>query len=162
MTREVPAIFSPPTRPIRLGWRGRTLAAGAAVACLALLAAAAYLTPDPAGVGTQGRLGLQPCSFLQRTGLPCAACGMSTSFGHFARLDFPRSFWAQPMGLLLAVLTCVAFWGSAYAAGTGRTAGRLLSRLPTARLLVLGAGIWIVSWGFKMALVLGDRAGTDW
>ena len=157
---DVPIIFSPLTRPVRLGGRGRLVAAGVALACLAVLVVAADLAPDPAGVGTTPRLGMRPCGFLQQTGLPCAACGMTTSFDHFVRFQWLRSVYVQPMGFLLAAGTCVTFWAALYIAWTGRPAHRLLRRLPATRLVVLFAAFGILAWGWKIALTLAGMSGT--
>ena len=159
---DVPTIFAPITSPIRLDARFRLLAAAVAVACLTVFAVAAYLVPDPAGVGTTGRLGMQPCPFLQRTGLPCAACGMTTSFDHFVRFEWIKSLWAQPMGFLLAAMTGVTFWASLYVAATGRPAHRLLRRLPGTRLVVLLFAFGIMAWAWKIVLTLTGHAGTNW
>ena len=162
MAADVPTIFAPIPTPLRLDTRGRLLAAGIALACLTVFAVAADLAPDPAGVGTVARLGMMPCGFLQRTGLPCAACGMTTSFDHFVRFEWLQSLWAQPMGFVLAALTGVTFWAAAYIAATGRPAHRLLRRLPGARLLVLLVALGIMAWGWKIALTLTGHAGTAW
>ena len=158
----MPVIFAPIQTPLRLDVRGRLLAAGIAAACLAVYAVAAYLAPDPAGVGTAGRLGMMPCGFLQRTGLPCAACGMTTSFDHFVRFQWLKSLWAQPMGFGLAAAAGVTFWSAAYVAATGRPAHRLLRRLPTVRLVVFFVALGIMAWGWKIALTLTGHAGTVW
>lgn len=133
-----------------------------ALACLLVLVVAAYLEPDPAGVGTKARLGIRPCGFLQATGLPCAACGMTTSFNHFVRAQWLKSLWVQPMGFVLAAATCAAFWAAAYIAVTGRPAHRLHKRLPGVKLLVLGVGIGIAAWAWKIGLTLAGIAGTRW
>ena len=162
MERQVPTIFAPITQPVRLSRIGRWVAAGVAGACLVVLIVAAYLQPDPAGVGTEARLGMQECSFLMRTGLPCAACGMTTSFDHFVRGQWLRSAWVQPMGFVLAGATCLAFWISVYIAWTARPAHRLFKRLPTVKLVVAIVGFGIAAWGWKIALTLGGIAGTAW
>jgi len=157
-----PVIFAPLSGPMRLSISGRLWAALTAAGCLAVLAAAAYLEPDPAGVGTTARLGLAPCGFLKSTGLPCAACGMTTSFNHAVRFEWLKSVWAQPMGFLLAMATCATFWSALYIALTGRPAHRLLRRLPGVKLLIAAVAFGIAAWGFKIALTLGGIADTQW
>ena len=105
---------------------------------------------------------MAPCGFLQRTGLPCAACGMTTSFDHFVRFEWLKSLWAQPMGFVLAVATAMTFWAAAYIAVTGRPAHRLLRRLPGVRWVVFLAGFGIIAWGWKIAVTLTGHAGTNW
>ncbi len=162
MTQAAPVIFAPISEPVRLGARGRLVAALVATACLAVLLAAAYLEPDAAGVGTTTRLGLRPCGFLENTGLPCAACGMTTSFNHFVRAEWLQSLWVQPMGFLLSVGTCLTFWAAAYIAVTGRPVHRLLKRLPGVKLLVLAVAFGIAAWAWKIGLTLAGIAGTSW
>ena len=151
---SVPVIFGPLEQPVRLATRGRLFAALIAVACLAVLGVAAFLEPDPAGVGTNTRLGIRPCGLYQSTGLPCAACGMTTSFNHFARGQIISAAWVQPMGLVLALATCATFWASAYIAATGRPAHRLFKRLPAVRLILLTVGFGIAAWAWKIGLTL--------
>ena len=162
MTQAAPVIFAPLAEPVRLSSRGRLLAALIAAGCLLVLLIAAYLEPDPAGVGTTTRLGIRPCGFLQQTGLPCAACGMTTSFNHFVRADWIRSIWVQPMGFALAVATGLTFWSASYIAVTGRPAHLLLRRLPGVKLLVAAVAFGIAAWGWKIALTLAGMAGTHW
>lgn len=74
------------------------------VACIATLATARHLVPDPRGYGTHVQLARGPCLFNQITGIPCATCGMTTSFAHATRLQMDKAFAAQPFGALLCVL----------------------------------------------------------
>ena len=74
------------------------------VACIAILATARLLVPDPRGYGTHVQLTRGPCLFNQITGIPCATCGMTTSFAHATRLQMYKAFAAQPFGALLCVL----------------------------------------------------------
>jgi hypothetical protein len=59
---------------------------------LVLLGTAASLEPDPRGFGTHEQLGLPPCGFEDRTGIPCPTCGVTTSFAHFARGQVLEAF----------------------------------------------------------------------
>lgn len=70
-----------------------------------VLAVAAYLQPDPAGVGTHRQLGLGGCTLLQLTGWPCPMCGMTTSFSLAMHGRLVESFLCQPYGLVLFALT---------------------------------------------------------
>ena len=158
-------ILEPPRGVVRVPGRGRLVAAGIAGACLLVLLVAASLAPDPAGVGTQGRLGMETCGFLRATGLPCAGCGMTTSFNHAVRWRFDKALWAQPMGLALAAGTVLAFWGSAYVAATGRPVHRLLSRGLAGQGVKVAVGTvaaFLVAWAFKITLTLAGAAGTNW
>jgi Protein of unknown function (DUF2752) len=73
------------------------------------------LEPSPAGHGTHVQLGLPPCGFLALTGLPCPGCGLTTSFVHLLRGELSAAALANPLGIPLCLLTCLALplsgWG---------------------------------------------------
>ena len=71
---------------------------------LILICIAAWLKPNPMGMGTHEQLGLPSCSFLIDYGKPCPFCGMTTSFSHMVRGQILHSFKAQPMGALFALV----------------------------------------------------------
>ena len=77
------------------------------MSCL-ILALAAWLEPDPHGMGTHKQLGLSACSLPMLTGFPCPTCGMTTAFAHAVRGQLLSAFFAQPAGLLFAILTMAA------------------------------------------------------
>jgi len=74
-----------------------------------VLAIAAWLEPDPAGVGTHKQLGLGGCTVLTLTGWPCPMCGMTTCFTHMAHLDPLAAVIVQPFGVLLFSVTLAMF-----------------------------------------------------
>ncbi|HET6249769.1 MAG TPA: DUF2752 domain-containing protein [Tepidisphaeraceae bacterium] len=120
---------------------------------------AARLEPSHTGVATHRGLGLPPCEFLRRTGLPCPSCGMTTSFSWFARGNIAASLYVQPMGTLLAALTCATIWIGLYVAITGRPVYRLFG-LASGRylympLLVMG----LAAWGYKILIHLSGHDG---
>jgi hypothetical protein len=138
-----------------VGTTERLLALGVAIGCIAVLCVAAYLSPNPTGTGTHAKLpGLQSCQFLQRTGLPCPSCGMTTSFSWFVRGNWLASLYVQPMGWCLAVLTTVAAWAGLYIAITAKPAHRLLRLVPVRYYLVPLLSLAIAAWGWKMFLIL--------
>ena len=110
--------------PARAVWAVSTL--GLTV----VLVLAAWLEPDPRGLGTHTQLGLPPCGFLWLTGLPCPGCGLTTSFALMAAGEWLRAFRTQPLGVLLYAL-CVFAW-PVCAAGwiRGWSVHATLSRLP--------------------------------
>jgi hypothetical protein len=61
---------------------------------------------------THRQLGLPPCTFYYATGVPCPACGMTTSFALLVRGDVAHSLQANWVGTLLAAF-CLLFipWG---------------------------------------------------
>ena len=156
-------VMTPPHAPVRVTALGRSMAAGIAAACLVVLVLAAYLAPDPAGVGTTPRLGLPPCEFLQRTEIPCAGCGLTTSFNHFVRFEFLDAIWVQPLGFALSAAAALTVWVAGYVAATGRPVHALIARSFAGRGAAVVVGIVafaIAAWGWKIALTLLDRAGT--
>jgi hypothetical protein len=150
---ESPALSakaSPATRLIALG-----LAAG----CLAGLLAAAWLPPNPAGYGSHTGLGLQSCQFLDRTGVPCPGCGMTTSFTWFVRGNFAASVYVQPMGAALALLACACVWVGFYIALTGRPAHRLLQVLPGRYYYGPLLALALAAWAWKIFIHLKGLDG---
>ena len=146
--------------PARLGFGGRLVALSAALGCLAVLVTAALVTPNPTGVGTHASaLHLQPCQFLQNTGLPCPGCGMTTSFAWFARGKLLASVYVQPMGATLALLSGACVWVGFYIAFTGRPVYRLLLLLPPRYYVLPLLALGLLAWGWKIMLRLNHWDG---
>lgn len=124
----------------RLFWG--VLAGGA----VALLVVARLLPPDPRGFGTHLALGLPPCGFLLWLGVPCPACGLTTSFAHLARFELLAALRAHPGGLplyLLTLLTLLASLRSGFRAEPlAVTWGRLGAERWAAGLLVTLLATW--------------------
>lgn len=99
---------------------GRVWAAVVALGCLAILAGAAWLNPNPAGIGTHEQLGMPACGFYERTGYPCPTCGMTTAFAHIAHGQVFRALAVQPAGALLGLACIAALIGGCYTGVTGR------------------------------------------
>jgi len=152
--QEVPAIFSPRIEPVVVGVGGRILAMGISFACLAIMITAARLAPSPTGMGTHTQLGLDQCQFALRTGLPCPSCGMTTSFSWLARGNFPASFYVQPMGAVLALLTVVTFWAGLYIAATGRSLYRLIALGPSRYYVPAIMALAVIAWAWKIFIHL--------
>ncbi|MGN6504887.1 MAG: DUF2752 domain-containing protein [Tepidisphaeraceae bacterium] len=151
---QPPPIYVRLDGPMRLPVLGRLLAALVAGGALAVLVTAAWLDPSPRGFGTHTQLGLQPCAFLQRTGIPCASCGMTTSFANLVHGHVVASFVAQPFGMILCILTAVTFWSAFYVAVTGKPAYRLLSMIPTRVHLRVWIPLALAAWVWKIALTV--------
>src|SRR3954470_21837600 len=83
----MPLPYTGRVRPETMPVASRLLAIGLAIGCLAVLLMAARLTPAHRGGGshTGKPLGMYSCAFMDRTGLPCPSCGMTTSFTWFVR-----------------------------------------------------------------------------
>jgi hypothetical protein len=154
LNTAVPAIYVHGEPVPRLSFLLRLVAIGVAVGCLTVLVIAGLLSPSPAGVGTHTAMNYPACDFLRRTGLPCPSCGMTTSFAWFARGNLLASLYVQPMGMVLAMLTAVAFWVSLYMGLTGKPALRLLRFVPGRYYLFPLFGLAIAAWGWKMFIIL--------
>jgi hypothetical protein len=102
-------------------------------------------------MGTHQQLGLPPCSFADKTGVPCPACGMTTSFSLLIRGDIRNSLRANWVGTLLAGF-CLAFipW-AAVCVVRGRT---FIVRSLERGLMVLVTSLLVLMLG-RWALVLG-------
>ena len=145
-----PAIYAPDPKAadLTVGQRLAYVLVGAV--CLAVLLTAAWLRPDPAGVGTHRQLGLGECTWLKTFGYPCASCGMTSSFADFAHGRIAASIDAQPMGTVLAALTAAGVWAGLYGAATGLPVHRALRRLPLRR---IGCGLLafgLIAWAWKI------------
>lgn len=150
MPAAVPIIYTPPAQRQMLSPGGRLAALAVSLACLAVLLVAVELPPSATGEGTHTRMGLQKCEWLQRVGVPCPTCGMTTSFAWFARGNWLASFYVQPMGFLLALLTGGIFWAGLYMALTGGPLQRLLRQIPMNKVLVAMIAFGIIAWGWKI------------
>jgi len=143
-------IYSPLPGNTRLSIGDRALALAISAGCLAVLFLATRLPPNLAGMGTHRQLGLNACTFLGNTGLPCPSCGMTTSFSWFVRGNLAASFYTQPAGLFFAILTTMVFWASLYIALTGKPAHQILKRIPTLGYLLTIFGVGLLGWAWKI------------
>ena len=143
------------SRSARASARGRAAAGAVGVACLALLIVAGQLHASPAGRGTHTQLGLAPCGFLSATGLPCATCGMTTSFALAADGHLLRAFAVQPFGAMLALAAAAAVLLGLYAAAAGMSLVPLLSPLARSPVLITLAALLLFAWAYKMMLSIG-------
>jgi hypothetical protein len=152
-------IYARPTEREQLSWKGRAVALLVAMSCLGVLIVAAKLNPSGSGVGSHRQLGLADCQFESRTGLPCPTCGMTTSFAHFVRGQVVGSFWVQPMGMVLALITTMVFWVGLYVALSGRPAYRLLNLVPAKYYLWPMLIFGVAAWGWKIWIHVTGRDG---
>jgi hypothetical protein len=128
----------------RLLWL--TLATGASL----VLLTASQLTPSPTGVGTHTALGLPACGFLAWSGLPCPACGLTTSFAHLARANLSQALAANPMGLPLFALTATAVALSLLQAYRGTNFLHTLERVRADRAALLLVLALLLSWAARL------------
>jgi uncharacterized protein DUF2752 len=126
----------------------------------ALLWIAAMLEPDPRGFGTHEQLGLPPCGFAVRTGLPCPTCGMTTAFAHFVRGHVAAAFQANPFGALAFLAVVVVTAIAALRLASGRPEPSPWSRLPWRFLRPAIVVAWLGSWGIAILRVLLAHGGV--
>ncbi len=133
--------------------------AGLALGLAAVFAVAFCLDPyrgdgSARRMETHRQLGLPPCTFFAVTGIPCPACGMTTSFALLVRGDVGNSLRANAVGTLLALFGLALIPWCLFAALTGRTPFvRSLERSTSVVVLVF-LGLMLLRW----AVVLG----TGW
>lgn len=141
--------------------RPRGVANGALLALLWLGALAPIslgllLEPDARGHGTHEQLGLEPCGALERWGLPCPGCGVTTATALAARGKLVQALRVQPFGLALAlVLPLAALWGLVQHA-RGRDLRRELAALRWRRWVALGVGGLLLAWVYRLAVALAS------
>ena len=150
-----PPVVVPAHRP-RRAVRVRLWAFAILVCCASVLGVALQLRPDPRGWGTHQQLSAAPCGMILATGLPCPTCGMTTAFAHTVRGQLIHAFWAQPTGLILALVTIAALVVSTVVVISGRPP-RWPARYvtPFAVFFTLLA-LLIGGWAFKLAVGLLD------
>ena len=126
--------------------RGLTVA----MCCGTVIAMAAWLTPESAGIGTHRQMGLQACSFYVRTGYPCPTCGFTTSVSAMANGRFALSLASHPFGVVFFTGLVVLFSAALREVITGR---KTLSRL--------GKPSWWV-WAFIIGIPTGWALKLIW
>ena len=118
---------------------------------LALLLVAAWLKPDPAGLGTHTQLGLPGCTMYTVIGIRCPGCGMTTSWAHTMNGNLSSAISANVGGVILCFLTILTFpcflWMAIH--GKSLNGGWQLSVATT--VLVIAFAISIVEWMFRLA-----------
>ncbi len=106
-----------------------------------------FLTPSPAMAGTHTQLWLPPCLFLRLTSIPCATCGLTTSFAALAHGQIGLALRAHPFGAVIYIYTALI---------TLAAAGAILLR--RAMSLEIAARAWEVGavlalmWAAKLAV----------
>jgi hypothetical protein len=123
-----------------------------AAVCLSILVVAAFLKPDPKGLGTHKQLGKPACGFYVCTGYPCPTCGMTTAFAHTVRGQLFQAFAVQPAGTLAALLCVAGAVGGIYITVTGRRIDHYLIRINWILCFFLTAAVVLASWGWLCLL----------
>lgn len=122
-----------------------------AVGLLAMLGAAAFVRPDPRGLGTHQRFGLPPCTFRFLSGRPCPSCGMTTSWACLVRGKLTDALRANVGGTLLGMLAAASVpWLLVSAAR-----GRWLGWCPNTAVVAWAASaillVTLIDWGVRLA-----------
>ena len=132
------------------GW-----ASAVAAGCIVVLTVAAWLDPDPGGLGTHRQLGLPQCSLVQTMGIPCPTCGMTTAFGHTVRGQWISAFQAQPAGWVLCLGTLLTAGLAVSVVATGKVWRLNWYRITPTRLTLAVAGLLLGGWAYKIITMIG-------
>jgi len=124
-----------------------------ALALMAGFGLARSLTPSVAGFGTHQQLGFPPCTTRALWNIPCPACGMTTSFAHFTRLQWPSALRANATAVAVALLCLLAIPWFLWSAWQGRLVGEVWTGGDLWLWLVLACmGSALVEWGLRRCL----------
>ncbi len=121
----------------------------------AVFLAALWVTPSESGVGTHHQLGLPTCGWIVAADLPCPTCGMTTSFSHAVRGQFFQSLFAQPFGLVLAIITLFMGAISLFTAVTGHSLALIWMPFCSRKYIILLGTLALLAWGFKILAYRG-------
>ncbi|MCP4638829.1 MAG: DUF2752 domain-containing protein [bacterium] len=152
--QEKPTSVPP---PLHTGWHSfgrseRTLLAAAAGGLVCVFVLAAWLSPDPRGLGTHEQLGLAPCMTQWLFDVPCPFCGMTTAFAEMAHGRPIRSFATQPAGALIAILCALGAVLCAVGAVIGRYPEAAVRRLQSKGTFIAAAVVVLVAWIYKLGV----------
>ena len=156
---------TPITKPITHEslWAPRATALVVFLICAGVLLTADLLAPKLGrGVGTHEELGLPPCGLEAATGIPCATCGMTTTFSLMAHGRYVDAFINQPAGALLAVLTVMAMVVSGYALVTGMSLTPLSRAIWRPKVVVIGLIVLVLAWIYKIVIHTGMIGACTW
>lgn len=130
-------------------------------ASMGLLLLSLWLHPSDGGVGTHKQLGLPACGLLEATGMPCATCGMTTSFSLAAHGRLIASFLNQPGGALLAILTSMVAVASGFTLITGVSLWMMAAGLFRPSVFIYAGVFFALAWLYKIVSVLGYIPGLN-
>lgn len=125
------------------------------LSCAVLLTALMLTPKSERGVGTHESLGMPPCGLEAATGIPCATCGMTTSFSLAAHGHFVEAFTNQPAGALLCVITAMAAVVCGYALVTGMSLAPIGLVIWRPRVVIIGVAILLIAWAYKIVIHTG-------
>lgn len=123
----------------------------AAIALIVVLAT--VVEPDARGFGTHERLGLPACIPMEKWGIPCPGCGVTTSIALAWHGQVQASIHNQPFGFITAVaLPSYAIWAIVTAL-CGRNLATSVSRWRLGWFGIVLVAVMALSWLYKLALV---------
>ncbi len=131
---------------------------GVVIGLVGVFAIAIKLDPyqddgSPLVMATHQQLGLPPCTFLEVTGVPCPACGMTTSFALLVRGDVMNSLRANWVGTLLAGFCLVVIPWGIYAVVRGRSLFVRSLEKALIGVVVTVLVLAMLRWGIVVALM---------
>lgn len=153
------AIPSTALSPETTLWQTRLVASLLFACSMGVLLLAFWMHPSSGGVGTHQQLGLPACGLLESTGVPCATCGMTTSFSLAAHGRLIASFINQPGGAVLAIVTAMVAVASGFTLITGFSLWVMVSGLLRPSFFILVGVFFALAWLYKIAAVLGYIPG---
>lgn len=136
--------------PLRADISSRILAGVFAMIILAVLTAAAWISPNAEGHGSHTQLGLSPCQWAVWFDKPCPSCGMTTAFAHAGEGSWVQSGATQPFGLLLVIGSAALFWGALSQAATGARVGSALGGMLRPKLFIVLGVLFGAAWMYKI------------
>lgn len=119
---------------------------------VAVLWAALQLAPASGGLGTHRALGLPPCAFLAATGIPCPSCGLTTAFAALAKGDLAAAARANPVGILLFLLTVFLVPAGVWCAVRRITIRQVFFHRWFDRTALALVGLWLGSWMLRLSM----------
>jgi hypothetical protein len=119
---------------------------------IGVLSIAAWLEPDPSGMGTHTQLGLPKCTMAAMTGMRCPGCGMTTSWSLIMDGDLETALATNLGGSILCLLSIFSIPILLGIAIVGRrTPGGWFSKFCVAGVFV-GVAIALVQWTWRLVL----------
>ena len=116
-----------------------------------LLAIAAWLNPDPSGLGTHRQLGLPGCNMVTFFGIRCPGCGMTTSWAHTLNGDIQSGLRCSTSGVLFCVFTAAIVPCLLVLAIRGKTSNRNWFSRVSVPVLIAIMLISIAEWLIRLA-----------
>jgi hypothetical protein len=127
----------------------RTSALVIALLPVALLMVASRLEPNSQGLGTHQQLGLPPCSMRVVFGIRCPGCGMTTSWAHFTRGQWLRSWQVNSGGFLLACFSIFVAFMALRSGWNAQIPPLKTQRIVTVALVAIGV-VTLIDWAIRL------------